>query len=107
MQKEEEEPENMYSTADDGEEGDFDQGPDLDNIIDRMLTLTPDTHPPTADPGEAPPALPPKMSRKQNGVVPHTEEAKPQEGNGTGTPPEVPPRREKKDEGTVRIGHKC
>ncbi|XP_060571002.1 mitogen-activated protein kinase kinase kinase kinase 3-like [Ruditapes philippinarum] len=42
----EETSENTYHLPDDIDEGDVDQGPDLDNILDRMLTLTPDTHPP-------------------------------------------------------------
>lgn len=92
----EETSENTYHLPDDvDEEGEVDQGPDLDNLIDRMLTLTPDTHPPTEFSEDRPPALPPKMSRKQNGVVPHTKENN--ETDGSGTPPEIPPRREKRE----------
>jgi hypothetical protein len=61
-----------------------------------MLTLTPDTHPPTQFSGDRPPALPPKMSRKQNGVVPHTNEENEVADNAV-SPPEVPPRREKRE----------
>lgn len=90
--------EHTYNVAEDVDDADLDQGPDLDSLIDRMLTLTPDTHPPTEDPGEHPPALPPKMSRKQNGVVPHTtEDTTSQVADDSGIPPEVPPRREKKE----------
>lgn len=90
--------ENAYNVPEDVDDADLDQGPDLDSLLDRMLTLTPDTHPPTEDPGEHPPALPPKMSRKQNGVVPHTTEDTTSQGaDDSGIPPEVPPRREKKE----------
>ncbi|WAR19162.1 hypothetical protein MAR_001000, partial [Mya arenaria] len=45
---------NTYNLPDDvegEEEGDVDQGPDLDTLIDRYLTLTPDSHTPTGDRG--------------------------------------------------------
>ncbi|XP_045171077.2 mitogen-activated protein kinase kinase kinase kinase 3-like isoform X2 [Mercenaria mercenaria] len=88
--------ENTYHMPDDLDEGDVDQGPDLDKLLDRMLTLTPDTHPPTEFSGDRPPALPPKMSRRQNGVVPHTTEENNVADNAV-SPPEVPPRREKRE----------
>lgn len=98
--------ENTYHLPDDvDDDKDDDQGPDLDSLLDRQLTLTPDSHLPTAESiGDLPPALPPKMSRRQNGVVPHTSEDS-AAADSNGLPPEIPPRREKKDtsDSTVRI----
>ncbi|XP_052766523.1 mitogen-activated protein kinase kinase kinase kinase 3-like isoform X2 [Mya arenaria] len=95
---------NTYNLPDDvegEEEGDVDQGPDLDTLIDRYLTLTPDSHTPTGDRGEGPPALPPKLSRRvQNGVANHREGS--HSPGAEAAPPEVPPRREKKDDDTLR-----
>ncbi|KAL4238546.1 Mitogen-activated protein kinase kinase kinase kinase 1 [Mactra antiquata] len=97
----EESSENTYHLPDDGDDDrDDDHGPDLDSLIDRQLTLTPDSHLPTEESlGDLPPALPPKMSRRQNGVVPHssTEDNDMSVADANGLPPEVPPRREKKE----------
>lgn len=69
--------------------------------MDRELTLTPDVHPPTEDTEgvDLPPVLPPKSSRRQNGVLP-------QHGalgqDNAAPPPELPPRREREPKfGTV------
>ncbi|XP_021367349.1 mitogen-activated protein kinase kinase kinase kinase 3-like isoform X8 [Mizuhopecten yessoensis] len=70
--------------------------PDIDNLIDRVLTLTPDSRPPTEEETEVPPAIPPKL-RTQNGVINSM-------GNGStpttseDRPPPVVPRRDKKDQ---------
>ena len=76
------------------EDGDDDFGPDLSTIMDRDLTLTPDVHPPTEDtPGvDLPPDLPPKASRRQNGVLPKGDGLGP---DTTAPAPELPPRRER------------
>ena len=69
--------------------------------MDRELTLTPDVHPPTEDTEgvELPPDLPPKASRRQNGVLPQLEALG---SDTTAPPPELPPRREKESKmGTV------
>lgn len=72
-----------------GEDIDDDFGPDLSTIMDRDLTLTPDVHPPTEDTEgvDLPPDLPPKASRRQNGMLP--------QGDNKTPPPELPPRRER------------
>ena len=69
--------------------------------MDRELTLTPDVHPPTEDTEgvDLPPDLPPKASRRQNGVLPQLEALG---SDATAPPPELPPRREKESKmGTV------
>ncbi|KAL3872660.1 hypothetical protein ACJMK2_035874 [Sinanodonta woodiana] len=62
----EKEEKNTWETKD-GEETVIDEGPDISSLdLDR--TLTPNTHPP----GEEPPEIPPKLSKRQhNGVVRH------------------------------------
>ncbi|XP_069116634.1 mitogen-activated protein kinase kinase kinase kinase 3-like isoform X4 [Argopecten irradians] len=72
--------------------------PDMDNLIDRMLTLTPDSQPPREEDTETPPAIPPKLrTHSQNGIINSM-------GNGStpsssdDRPPPVVPRREKKDQ---------
>ena len=84
-----------------GEDVDDDFGPDLSTIMDRELTLTPDVHPPTEDTEgvDLPPDLPPKASRRQNGVLPQIDALG---SDNTAPPPELPPRREKESKmGTV------
>ena len=81
-----------------GEDIDDDFGPDLSTIMDRDLTLTPDVHPPTEDTEgvDLPPDLPPKASRRQNGMLP--------QGDNKTPPPELPPRRERDSKmGTVCV----
>ncbi|XP_052273224.1 mitogen-activated protein kinase kinase kinase kinase 5-like isoform X3 [Dreissena polymorpha] len=101
----EETSENTYHEPDDDNEGDLDQGPDLGTLLDRELTLTPNTHLPAFDPGEAmfTPPLPPKLSRRQhNGVAVSNGKARPSSyppggGDEEGSTPPPVPKREKKE----------
>ncbi|XP_041352999.1 mitogen-activated protein kinase kinase kinase kinase 5-like isoform X2 [Gigantopelta aegis] len=75
-----------------------DLGPDVESLIDRMLTLDPQAHPARDFPikEDTPPALPPKIRSHENGDVKHA-------ADGVGSshaepPPTIPPRtRSKKD----------
>lgn len=91
------------NTVDDSDDRLDDDGPDIDALIDKMVTLTPDATLPSSMPGdEPPPILPPKKSRRQpngtslldtvgNGVA-----VPPTEGNaGPTSPPPPVPRRDK------------
>ena len=86
----------------DKEDQDFDEGPDLDTIMDGTLTLTPDTRLPT-EIDDRPPELPPKQSRLHNGSVPGI-------GNGSAVsvednpPPVAPRRRDKKEQDKTASG---
>lgn len=87
-------------TIDDQENGltEDDEGPDLDQLLDNTLTLTPDTRLPR-DESDIPPDLPPKLSKRQhNGAIPSL-------GNGTAVPmedtPPVLPRRKKDQDKTA------
>ena len=92
----------------DDDDGDVDQGPDLNELLDRQLTLTPDTHIPAefTDKGyDKPPDLPPKVNRKQNGMVGHDETRGESSAVDSAEPPEVPPRREKKEKDDSTVSH--
>lgn len=85
---------------DDGSPRFEDNGPDLDAILDRELTLVPGARAPKESNDDRPPELPPKLSRRQNGVL--------DLGTGAGgsngseeTPPAVP-RRKDRASSTVR-----
>ncbi|XP_067680265.1 mitogen-activated protein kinase kinase kinase kinase 5-like isoform X3 [Haliotis asinina] len=74
-----------------------DSGPDIDSLIDRMLTLTPNATIPAEFTDETPPELPPKTRQHANGDLPHTENGMSPVSEGV-PPPAVPPRRRiKKD----------
>ncbi|XP_046332321.1 mitogen-activated protein kinase kinase kinase kinase 5-like isoform X4 [Haliotis rufescens] len=74
-----------------------DSGPDIESLIDRMLTLTPNTTMPPEFTDEKPPELPPKTRQHANGDLPHTENGMSPVSEGA-PPPAVPPRRRiKKD----------
>ncbi|XP_061172597.1 mitogen-activated protein kinase kinase kinase kinase 3-like isoform X4 [Saccostrea echinata] len=66
-----------------------DNGPDLDAILDRELTLVPGSRPPQKS-EDKPPELPPKLSRRQNGVL---DLGSGGGGNVTEEPPPMVPRR--------------
>ncbi|XP_071081193.1 mitogen-activated protein kinase kinase kinase kinase 5-like isoform X3 [Haliotis cracherodii] len=74
-----------------------DSGPDIESLIDRMLTLTPNATIPPEFTDEKPPELPPKTRQHANGDLPHTENGMSPVSEGA-PPPAVPPRRRiKKD----------
>ncbi|XP_059159116.1 mitogen-activated protein kinase kinase kinase kinase 5-like isoform X1 [Physella acuta] len=109
------------STSSVGEDEEFeDNGPDMDSLIDRMLTLTPQASHPSSLPGldissrkqredmtgdsDNPPALPPKRSSPHsNGDVLHSQNGDSPEGGGEESQtPAVPPRRRLKKEDNIQ-----
>ncbi|XP_078313219.1 mitogen-activated protein kinase kinase kinase kinase 5-like isoform X5 [Crassostrea virginica] len=83
-----------HKPEDDGSPRFEDNGPDLDAILDRELTLVPGARAPKESNDDRPPELPPKLSRRQNGVL--------DLGTGAGgsngseeTPPAVPRRKDR------------
>lgn len=77
-----------------------DNGPDLDAILDRELTLVPGARPPK-EADDKPPELPPKLSRRQNGVLDLGTGAG--GGGATEEPPPAVPRRKDKASNMVTI----
>ncbi|CAE1322410.1 Serine/threonine-protein kinase shk2,Serine/threonine-protein kinase ste20,Serine/threonine-protein kinase 3,Serine/threonine-protein kinase 4,Serine/threonine-protein kinase 10-A,Serine/threonine-protein kinase pakC,Serine/threonine-protein kinase 3/4,Serine/threonine-protein kinase pakE,Serine/threonine-protein kinase dst1,Serine/threonine-protein kinase svkA,Serine/threonine-protein kinase Tao,Serine/threonine-protein kinase ppk11,Serine/threonine-protein kinase 4 homolog A,Germinal center kinase 1,Seri len=100
----EEKHEGETACNDEDEELETDEGPDVEGLIDRMVTLCPRTKRPTDMPEDNPPELPPKKKhhQQQNGEIKHTTE-----NGGIFTneekPPMLPPkRREKKETNKTR-----
>ncbi|XP_055878819.1 mitogen-activated protein kinase kinase kinase kinase 5-like isoform X1 [Biomphalaria glabrata] len=98
-----------------------DEGPDMESLIDRMLTLTPQASHPSSLPGlevtsrkkrdesiedpESPPILPPKKSPPSpysNGDVLHPHNGDSPGGEESDQPPAIPPRRKLKKEDNVQ-----
>lgn len=101
----EEKHEGETACNDEDEELETDEGPDVEGLIDRMVTLCPRTKRPTDMPEDNPPELPPKKKhhQQQNGEIKHTTE-----NGGIFTneekPPMLPPKRREKKE-TVNLFH--
>lgn len=91
-------------TACNNEEFENDEGPDVEGLIDRMVTLCPRAKRPTEMQKDNPPELPPKKKhhQQQNGEIQHnTENGSPfsQEEK----PPMLPPKRREKKEAVCLI----
>lgn len=85
---------------DDGSPRFDDHGPDLDAILDRELTLVPGARPPK-EADDKPPELPPKLSKRQNGVLDLGTGAG--GGGATEEPPPAVPRRKDRASNMVTI----
>lgn len=90
---------------DEDEELETDEGPDVEGLIDRMVTLCPRAKRPTDMPEDNPPELPPKkkqhhhqQQQQQNGEIKHTTENGGIFTNEEEKPPVLPPKRREKKE---------